>query len=295
MSPVAILGQPAPLYDYEVSGPFPTRTALFSTAANFSDGFIGNTWMPRSDINATPRDLWVFNSVGAGSGESQAAYKGVQARRMISAGPGVIQNGLSGIQLIPITDGAGLDVGFANPSWRRVNWFSWMMAMDPAATLSPLAGVVFEAQAGQQTTTHWPTGGAANWFGGFGVVGDGAGGWDWTSWGALATGLPPGPVTETVALAAIADPEDWNQFEVVIISAAGGRAASLELWVNGVLTLTRDWVSAPALLGLVPQAAVDFYKFSPIAQSDASNTPFWLGDFFYRMGRYTRGGRELSK
>jgi hypothetical protein len=289
---VTILGHPVPAYDYVVSGPFPVRVAQWNSILDFRKGYIGGPWMGRDDGNATPRDLWVYNSAGAGAAQVQAMYKGVLATGVGSAGPGVVQDSLTGITMMPLTDGTGLDPAYVVPSWRRVNWFSWSMALSAGATVNQQTGFLFTAEAGPQTVNKWPYAPSVAFHGGFGIIGDGAGGWNWQTW-SLNGGVPPNPIIETVALGPfITDPEDWNMFELVLVSASGGRNASLELWINDALALTRDWVNAPALPGLVPGLGIDFFRYTPIAQAFTGGT-LWLGDWIYRMGRFTRSGREL--
>ncbi|KKN26160.1 hypothetical protein LCGC14_0877610 [marine sediment metagenome] len=290
---VTILGHPAPLYDYIVSGPFPIRTADWNSIPNFRKGYIAGPWPARADNNATPRELWVYNAFGAGATQGQGYYKGIQATFGSSVGPGTVQDGMSGISFMPITTAAGLDGSYINPSWRRVAWFSWSMATSAGATHNQQTGILFTPQASQQTGLQWPLGAAPACNGGFGIVGDGAGDWDWQTW-SMNGGVPPNPIIETVSLAPfITDPEDWNMFEVVLISAAGGRNASLELWINDALVLTRDWVNAPALIPLGPVPGADVFRFTPIVQAGPATGTLWLGDWIHRMGRFTRSGREL--
>jgi hypothetical protein len=287
------MGVTAPLYDLIVSGPFPTRVADWNSRDEFRKGVIVPTWAPREDGNATPRDIWSYNSFGAGASQGQGHYKGVQATFQSSVGPGVVQDGMSGITLMPITTAADLDGSYINPSWRRVAWFSWSMATSAGATHNTQTGMMFTPQASAQAANQWPYAPAPAGNGGFGIVGDGAGDWDWQTW-SMNGGVPPNPIIETVSLAPfIADPEDWNVFELVLISAAGGRNASLELWINDALVLTRDWVNAPALIPLGAVAGADVFRFTPIMQVGPATGTLWCGDWTHRMGRFTRSGREL--
>lgn len=292
---VTILGAPTPLYDYIVSGPFPIRTAVWTSAANFRDGYISGPWPNRSDGGTQPRDLWVYNSFGAGGSQGQGWFKGVQATFTSSVGPGVVNDGLSGISLMPVTDATGLDAAYLTPSWRRVNWFSWSMATSAGAALTVQSGIVFDKQANVPVVNRWPYAPAPGFGGGFGIIGDGAGGWQYQSW-EIDTGVPPNPILETVALGAfITDPEDWNTYEFVLISAAGGRNASLELWINDALVLTRAWGAPGVLEVLGPFAGSDFFRYTPVVQAGPGGGTLWFGDWTHRMGRFTRGGRELLK
>ena len=294
MSPVAILGQPAPLWDYVVSGPFPIRAAVWTSVDDFRNGYISGPW-PARDVGGTqPRDLWVYNSFGAGAVQAQVHYKGIQCTASSSAGAGVMQDGLSGISLMPITDGSGLDPNYVTASWRRVNWFSWSMALDAGATPNLQSGVYFDKQANVPAVNRWPLAPAPAAGGGFGIFGDAAGGWQWATF-SIGAAIPPLAIRETVSLAAnVADPEDWNTFEIITISASGSRAASLELWINGQLVLTRAYGAAPLLEGLGTFAGADFFRYTPIVQVGPATGIVHFGDWTHRMGRFTRGGRELA-
>lgn len=88
---------------------------------------------------------------------------------------------------------------------------------------------------------------------GFGVRGDAAATWEWYSVGA------GGALTESVTLAAQApNPQLWSEFVFEFINSTSVRDASVNLWVNGTLVLTRDWVNAPALF-LLDGATYDRY------------------------------------
>ena len=294
MSPVAILGQPAPLYDYVVSGPFPIAAAVWTSVDDFRDGYISGPWPNRAVGGTQPRDLWVYNSFGAGGAQAQVWWNGIQCTETSSVGPGVVQDGLSGISLMPITSRAALDPNYITASWRRVNWFSWSMTQSVGATHGTQTGVYFDKQANVPAVNRWPYGPAPAAGGGFGIFGDAAGSWAFQSF-SIGAAIPPLAVRENVPLAAfIADPEDWNTFEFVTISASGDRDASLELWINGQLVLTRGYGAAPLLEGLGPFAGADFFRYTPIVQVGPAVGTMYFGDWTHRMGRYTRGGRELS-
>lgn len=288
--PIAILGQPAPLYDMIVSGPFPIRTALWSSAAQFMQGVSAGPWLPRDDGNASPRDIWVYNQGGAGVTQNQIFYRGISCRQTRTTIVAAIDS-MSGLSFMPVTDISGLVPSYSNPSWRRVNWLRFNLAMEAAGALDRNTGLLLTAQAGQQTTPIWPIAPAVNFFGGFGITGDGAGNWNFDSFG---TGVPA-PVRESVSLAAaIPDPDDWNTFDFVLISGAGQRAASFELHINGALFLTRGFGASPLLFPLGPSLGVDLFRYSPVMQIGTTTNDFlYAGDWEFRAGRFLPSGREL--
>jgi hypothetical protein len=122
---------------------------------------------------------------------------------------------------------------------------------------------------------------------GFGVVGNPAGGWQWASYG---VGAFPGNRIELVPLA-IADPENFHQFDMVIISGAPGREASCELWVDGSAVLNRSWVAAPMLPAYGFSVTTDF-SFQPVFRV-ANNILVFRLDWTFRNGRFLPDGREL--
>ncbi len=304
MTPIAILGAPVPLPDYYVSGPYPphqsTNVPVFTDAFQFADGIIGNV-MPARDNNPSGRSIWTHVSNGAGGTQVQEFYKGIQARRMDSgAGAARVNNGLEGINLMPVLDATGLGAGFLNPSWRRVVNYKFGIALGAGSTPDEQTGVLLalEASGAFLGTDQWPTAPSVTFGGGFGIVGDGAGDWLWESYDGT---VPPNAVSESVALSGFySDAEEWNQFEIEIVSAAGGRAAVCELYINGALALTRNFVDDPAPTGLVQfglAAAIENYKFVPIIQVGplvAAPTVFF-GDWQFTSGRFTRAGLELAE
>lgn len=294
MSPT-VLPQPVPLNDYELAGPYPGMTPpafLWNNEVQFAQGTVGNNaWTPADAGNSVPRNPLTNNSVGGGAVLIQEFYKGIQAVAMSGPGAGRVNWRFGNIMIMPVTDGSGLDAAYANPSWRRVQSFQWNMAMGPGDAVTDESGMLYAAApGGQPANAQWPSGAATVFRGGFGVIGDSAGDWQWSS---FAAGPPPNPTTEDVDLsAAYADAEDWNTFRIVTISAAGGRVGSLELHINGTLFLTRNWIDAPILYPLGLDAGVEDYHYIPTFQGGPGGVTH-IGDWQYTCGRYLPDGREL--
>lgn len=292
VTPVAILGRPAPLYDMIVSGPFPIRTALWSSAAQFQQGVSAGPWLPRDDGNATPRDIWVFNQGGGGVTQNQIFYRGISCRQTRTTVVAAIDS-MSGLSFMPVTDISGLAPSFANPTWRRVNWLRFNLALEAGGALDRNTGLLLTIQGGQQTTPIWPIAPAVNWFGGFGITGDGAGNWNFDS---FAPDFP-GTLIESVSLSsAIPDPDDWNTFDFVMVSGAGGRPARFELHINEALFLQRGFGVSPLLPGLGPNTGFDGFRYSPVMQiGTTTNDTLYAGDWEFKAGRFLTDGRELFK
>lgn len=294
MTPVAILGVASAPPDYIVSGPWPNLVTADNNVTTWEFGYV-SSWMPFTDQSATPRRIWTNDSPGGGGAETENFIKGIHCRSITTAGPGRVNVTMGGLNMMPITDGSDLPPNYVNPSWRRVARLSWSFAMSAGAALTSQTGICFCAQNGVLLgNIQWPIAPSINFLGGFGVFGDGAGGWDFISFGA---GPPTAPVVETVSLnAALADPEDWNSFDALMISATDTRPAEFQLWVNDQLMLTRNWGTAPLLFPLVPLVAVgsDAFQFTPVFQCGPVGGTLHMGDWTYQMGRYDKVGREFT-
>ncbi len=295
MSPQAILGHPQAIYEYDIAGYYAPSTApafLWNNDDQFMMGVIGRqNWTPTNAGTSTPRVIETNNSVGGGAGQSQEAYKGLQAHRLTGGGAGRVNLRWGNVMIMPLIDGTDLPAGYANPSWRRVQRFQWGMSMGVGDAITDEGGMLYAANPGGLAgNTQWPSGASTIFNGGFGVIGDGLGDWQWAS---FAVGPPPNVTTEAVDLSGFyGSAEDWNTFEIVTVSASGDRASSLDLYINGALALTRNWVDAPVLFALGPSLAVENYHYIPTFQSGLGGDMF-LGDWHYRCGRFLPDGREL--
>lgn len=284
--PQIILPNPTQVLDWYIAGPWLNNAGVTAT---FSDYLIGNLvrFSQENQAVTTPRRVWYHSQGGTGIIQVGGRYRGVLCMQGSTTVIALI-NGMGGLTIDPITDITDLAAGFRNPAWRRVQWLTVNLAMD-SGTLDRNTGLMFSASGGAQSTPLWPIAPATLWGGGFGVVGDGAGNWNWEIYGPAPN---PAPVIESVSLApAISDASDWHTFDFVFISGAGGREASFELHIDSEVFLTRNWVAAPLMHTLAAAAN----RFFPIWQvGTTSGDVMYFGDWEFKMGRFLPDGRELQ-
>ncbi len=290
---VAILGNPATLWDYEVSGGrfIDNRDTLPSFEEANNSPLWAPGYVPADVGSATPRVQLTQNVGGSGVTKDRAYFRGALAMRVGTTivAPWV---GLGGLQFIPETDRTALPDGYQNPSFQRVQWFSFRLAATSSASWGLESGLVL-AQNGTDVagfTRFWPVGPGTTWTGGFGITGDGAGSWQFVNFGdtfASAT-------KEVVSLAsAISDVEDYNTFDFVTVSATGGRQAAFQLHINDELFLERRWEGPGVLLSHLDPIN---YRWVPIwlASNVAPATFHYMTSWNFRMGRFLPDGRELQ-
>ena len=283
MSPVVVLPNTRPVWDWIVQGNFPEALATQGDILRWGRGNLG--LRERLQGQAVPKPITTHEQGGAGVVEAIQEYRGDFATLASRTTGATIVHAFGGINCMPVTDITGLAAGWINPSWRRVFWMTMTLAQE-AGTLNEDTGMLLIPFGAVQVGDVWPKTAIVNQ-GGFGITCNGAGAWQWSSFG---LGAFPGNRIEPAVPLVVADPEDWNQFDLVIVSGAPGREASLELLVNGVSTLTRDWVTAPAL---VDYAATEF-SYRPVwRQGTLTGEDFFRGQYTIRNGRFLPSGQEL--
>lgn len=282
---VVVLPSPQPVFDRIVQGYYPEFNADQGDIARWNRGALGLE--TRIQAQGVPRTSFGFGQGGTGVNESIGPYRGDFAVQRTDIDPlgATVVNAYGGLSCMPITDITGLAAGYTNPSWRRVCWMTIRVAQD-AGVLDEDDGMVFIPFGAAQVGDVWPTAGTNH--GGFGILPDGAGAWQWGSYG---LGAFPGNRIETVPLP-VPDPQDWNQFDLVVVSGAPGRQASVEVFVNGVSALTRTWVGG-ADPNLNDYAATEF-AFHPVWRiGTTTNDTFLRAAFTFRNGRFLPSGVEL--
>lgn len=183
---------------------------------------------------------------------------------------------------------ADLAPGYASPTQQRVYRVQWSMRM-VAPALDRASGMQF-APTNVLGNAWTQAGGAA-----FGIVGDGAGAWEYIQ---SDTAAFPGNVTASFVIPAsvVPDAEDWNSFDMELINSAPGRPASMSLFVNNQEVLTKNWTTFAAPdTGPLPALGevVDGNKFVWGCRAATAATGFFMGPLVVDMGRFTRGGLEL--
>jgi hypothetical protein len=279
---VVVLPGTIPTYDWIVRGYYPERDATQGNTNLWDRGALGLA--ERLQAQAIPKEPLGFNSGGSGVVESVGPYRGDFAARISRTTAAPIVNAYGGLNCMPVTDVTGLAAGYTNPSWRRVCWMTIRIAQD-AGTLAETAGMLFLPFGAAQVADIWPTLGNSA---GFGITADGAGAWQWSM---FSTGAFPGNRIEGTPLPAVADPQDWNQFDIVVTSGAPGREAEIELFVNGVSTLTRVWVGAAPL---APDYAATQFTFHPVWRvGQITGDNMMRSSYTFRNGRFLPSGQEV--
>lgn len=282
---VALIPNPPESWDVYQAGPFVGNTILTADFGGALAGFATPAYSPNTFALNTPRQVFTFGSGGTGVTTVRGYHRGTLCliKRTTSA-PAI--DGLGGVNIWPQIDQTGLPAGYRNPSFRRVQWFTVCLAMD-AGLLTGQSGFLMVGSGGGASQI-WPLAPAPGFGVGYGIVGDGAGNWNWESYGGNAV---PGTLIESVSLApAIADPSDFHVFDFVHVSATASRQASFQLRIDGQLFLERTWGAPPALE--VP--ATGARRYYPQWQvNDALGQNHYLAWWEYKMGRFLPDGREL--
>lgn len=125
---------------------------------------------------------------------------------------------------------------------------------------------------------------------GFGITGDGAGGWQYQ----MSNGPGGG---ETIAIGAqfITDLALFNRFDFQIVNATPTSDAEMTLVINGQDFLTRTWT--PLSTGELPdyEAAGDaFWTFAWRRGGGAPAQNLFIAPFTISYGKFTRDGTEQS-
>lgn len=284
--PVTFVSNPTAIWDYYVSGFYPPVAGSSSSFGNVAKGAVFGAYSAKDDTQAVPRDVFQYNQGGGGYTEVMGWYQGINCLQMSTVGVAGV-HGMSGIVLNPITTPGDLAAGMICPSWQRVQHFTWSMAQTDGGALDRNAGMLLIILGVAQSADVWPIAPSAAWVGGFGITADGAGNWNFES---FAKDAPPATVIESVSLAAnITAPEDWNTFDLVLISGTGSRPANMQLLVNGNLILERNWTAAPALSIADPS-----FFFTPVVRNaTATGDVLYFGNYEFKMGRFLPDGREL--
>ena len=286
---VTILPVPPLLWEYYGSGPFLNDAGFVFSVGSFKVGNMYPAYTPLQEAQSVPRPIWTFSQGGTGVTSVIEFFRGVVCWKISTTNVTAI-NTMGGVAFIPQTDITDLSPTYRMPSWQRVNWLTLNLSMD-AGLLDRSSGFLLMRADSQQSVPIWQTGPALFNNGGFGIFGNGAGNWAFESFD--NTSPPPAIVLESVDLAPfIADPTDWHTFDFVTISGAGGREAVFQLFIDDVLRIERNWVTAPTLFPLAP----DTYRWKPVWQvGTTSDDAIRLAQWEHRMGRFTPDGRELLK
>lgn len=281
---VTIVPNPPVTWDIYVAGPYVSESQIFGNSGSAQDQF-ANTYSPINSANSSPRRVWQYGQGGTGATSAQILYRGVPVvERATSAVPSI--SSMNGFGFMTRQDRSGMAPGYVNPSYLRVNWLSFNMAMD-IGTLDRNTGMLLTSVNGTQTASQWPIAPSTVFGSGFGITGDGAGNYNWESF----VGSPPSTVLESVSLAPfISDASELHTFDYVMIGCTGERPASFQLRIDQVLAIERNWetgVTLPFLPDPSTRWTIQMQTATP------SLDRLMIGNWEWKMGRFLPDGREL--
>ena len=282
---VALVPNPDVRWDIYWAGPYVNEAAL-ATSDGAAESQVVTTYSPDTPAASDPRDPFLYSQGGTGATASRIRYNGVLVvERSTTVVPSI--RGMNGVGFMTIQDRTALPDGYVNPSFLRVNWLTFQMAMD-VGTLDRNSGFLLTSVGGTQTTALWPIAPSTFFGSGFGIMGDGAGNWNWESFDGPGV---PATVLESVSLSSfISDPTELTTFDYVMVGATGERPASFQLRINQELALERNWETGTTL-PFLPAAAT---RWTPNMQvATPSGDRLMMGNWEWKMGRYLPDGREL--
>lgn len=299
MSPQAsMVGRASLDWDVEIFWPQPNIVDALNVNAALNDARYVSTGGLIAERTADRRLVGSTSSTGTGSsaytaGAGGGAPGGLPCIRVqaTAAMPDQHTFGMEGMRAILDTTGVvPLGLGASWPSLLRVWWLQALIRYrddggGPATNESGMLVVpTNEAQ------NCWPTQIVGNQNrGGFGLVGDGAGQWQYSSWDRTGVGL----LREAVALPAHTL-DDFNLAEWVMVGARPGFNSYIEFWFNNTLILTRNWLGGmlEPIGGVVP-ADVNEWCWAPYIRQGGFASVF-VGSVVSRQGRFLRDGTEIQ-
>lgn len=301
MSPLST-SLPAPAISFEQTWEWPGTTSN----PNRKPGAVANTWEPLTQRNPVswnnqpaPQFGGVIRPYGNVVVGAFAAFTinnllGRRCIRVAKPDAGLVASGWAPSDWFPSFDPAGENPGAFHLEASVVSTFTYNLAAELAgATPSwpdDSTGFCFLPRSAGTLSDEIPGGGAATTTGGFGIFcnTDGVGGtqWEYVSWNTGA----PGAVLRRVALP-VPNIALMNSFRVIILGAASGRSASVEVQVNGVTLVTDTYGSATLQL---PSAAAANATGLYNSFSIGTGTDALLLTMMARFGRYTPSGTEIQ-
>jgi len=195
-------------------------------------------------------------------------------------GLGAATRAMDGASMNPALTRQAWPAAFRMPDHSRLWWLQFLMAWNAGAVPGPESGIQFIVSAG--VVGGWNV--AALNTGAFGLVGDGAGGMQFfAKRGAgsyVATPLVwPNALSEVVLV------------DVLIRAAGGNGAARLDVLLNGVGAIARDWEAGTTLPEYAHGTVANSNKFVPVIQAnDAAVTTLAVGRTRFRVGRLDYAG-----
>lgn len=268
-----VIPNPYPDQILDVTWPLVSTTA--AVAAVFEVN--GN---PRYGI-ATAYGVWgaVFGTGPATN--NMLIHKGAYAGQFTCDGAGNYSgramNGFS-VQL-NLDKPVGAPPRMTFPEQTRCYGLTFLMAVRTLRNYSAKTGVVMQLAAG--AVPGWIDAGNA----GFGIVGDGAGGWQFVSKKAAGAGVYDEQVPIVWPLART----EWARVDYVLLGATSTGAAAFQLWVDNLLILERSWAAGTLLPDYTAASApANAARMIPLAQCGelAVSGELAIAGLRYQAGRF---------
>lgn len=174
----------------------------------------------------------VFDALSGAATNNMVLTKTLIGGQFTSTVANTSERTMSGIAAQPIlTAPAGATAGMQMPEHIRCFAWSFLFAQVAAANYTTLTGIAFEPAT--SASPGWIDAGNR----GFGILGNGAGGWQYNEKNAGGVGV----YQTTTAIAWPVAVTELARVDVVIFSATATGAASLEVWINGTRFITSTW------------------------------------------------------
>lgn len=167
----------------------------------------------------------VFDALVGAATNNMLLYKTIIAAQFTSTAINASARTMSGISCQPmLTAPAGAASVLQMPEQIRCYGYTFLFAQVTAAAYTSLSGIVLEPSSG--APPGWIDAGNR----GFGIVGDGAGGWRYVEKNAGGVGVyqTSTPIAWPTAVT------EWARVDFVILNATAVAAAGYEVWVNSV-------------------------------------------------------------
>lgn len=227
----------------------------------------------------------VFAATTGTGTKIMTVYKDLVCGQFACSAGNNIESDLVGMSAyVPLTKNGILATQKA-PEQYRFFWWQWLMAKPVAATaFTPETGFILEPKG--VTGASWPT--AAN--GGVGIIGDGAGGWQF---GAKKLG-GAGPFTVTQPLVWPVALDEWCQVDFTIVGASGQGDASFTLSLGGSVVLTFPWGVGSILPDYTSTA--NALRLAPYFRLGDAGAPAGAVNFTalrFRAGMFTQNDAQL--
>lgn len=258
----------------------PIDQALNSAAAG---------WLSTNTTATIGRGISSIAIGGAGVTDRLVVYRGARAAEVATVGAAYAnQYGLAPV--MPIIRGAlNGDAGAIVPAWRRGFWLQWCVAIGAGGAPNNQCGLALVGSPNSAGTARWPIGTPAGQQGNgsIGFFGDGAGGWRFRCYD---DAVPPSNVLLDVAVPAAAGANEYQTLEMFITSAGSGRAATIDVWADGVQIAQGIQFTSAAGGALDPWASGGDRLILILRQATVGGGSIFTEHWRARWGPFTRDG-----